>query len=59
MIMEDFNNKLEVLKQKLNIKTPKDILGEGYANKLILLKWLLASDTKKAVSTVKKMLNKD
>jgi hypothetical protein len=57
--MEDFNNKLEVLKQKLNIKTPKDILGEGYANKLILLKWLLASDTKKAVSTVKKMLNKD
>lgn len=57
--MEDFNNKLEVLKQKLNIKTPKDIIGENYTNKLILLKWLLASDSNRAVNTVKKMLSKD
>jgi hypothetical protein len=57
--MEDFNNKLEVLKQKLNIKTPKDVMGESYANKLILLKWLLASDSNRAVNTIKKMLSKD
>jgi len=57
--MDDFKNKLDILKQKLNIKSPKDILGEDYnSNKLLLVQWLLLSEPKRAVTAIKKMLKK-
>ena len=57
--MDDFKNKLDILKQKLNIKSPKDILGEDYnSKKLLLVQWLLLSDPKRAVTVIKKMLEK-